>query len=38
MKSIDQTMFGVSGAAKASGFSRFSRLRGLIRRFNSSAQ
>ncbi len=38
MKSVDQVMFGASGTAKASGFSRFSRLRGLMRRFSSSSQ
>ena len=38
MKSIDQVMLGASGTAKASGLSRFSRLRGLIRRFSSSSQ
>lgn len=38
MKSMDQVMFGASSTASASGFYRFSRLRGLIRRFSSSAQ
>ena len=38
MKSIDQVMFGASGTARASGLSRFSRLRGLIRRFSSNSQ
>ena len=35
MKFIDQVMFGASGTARASGLSRFNRLRDLIRRFNS---
>ena len=35
---IDHVMFGATGMARASGLSRFSRLRGLISRFNSSAQ
>ena len=38
MKSMDQVMLGDSGTARASGLSRFSRLRGLIRRFSSSSQ
>lgn len=38
MKSINQVMLGASDTAKASGLSRFSRLRGLIRRFSSKAQ
>ena len=35
---MDQVMFGAFGLDNASGFSRFSRCRGLIRRFRSSAQ
>jgi len=35
---IDQVTFGASGTANASGLSRFRRLRGLMRRFNSSSQ
>jgi hypothetical protein len=35
---IDHVMFGASGTANASGLSRFRRLRGLMRRFNSSSQ
>jgi hypothetical protein len=38
MKSIDQTRFGASGTVKASGLSRFKRLRGLILRFNFSSR
>ena len=38
LSAIDQVMLGASGAASASGLSRFSRLRGLIRSFSSSAQ
>ncbi|MNT58135.1 hypothetical protein D3C72_1955530 [compost metagenome] len=38
MKSIDQTRFGFSGTARASGFSRFNRLRGLILRLSSSSR
>ena len=38
MKSMDQVMFGASGTASTSGLSRFSRLRGLIRRFSSVAR
>lgn len=38
MKSINQVMLGASGTANASGLSRFNRLRGLMRRFSSSAQ
>ncbi len=38
MKSMDQTSFTPSGTFKASGLSRFSRLRGLIRRFSSSSR
>ncbi len=37
MKSTDQVMFGASGTAKASGLSRLSHLRYLIRRFISSS-
>ena len=38
MKSIDQVILRASGTASASGLSRFSRLRGLIRRFSSGSQ
>lgn len=38
MKSINQVMLSASGAARASGLSRFSRVRGMIRSFNSAAQ
>jgi hypothetical protein len=35
---IDRTKFGASGTANGSGLSRFSLLRGLIRRFSSSSR
>jgi hypothetical protein len=38
VQAIDQTRFGASGTASASGLSRFNRLRGLILRFIWSAQ
>lgn len=38
MTSEGKVMFGASGTAKASGLSRFRRLRGSMRRFNFSAQ
>ena len=38
MKSEGEVILGASGTAKAPGLSRFSRLRGLIRRFNSNSQ
>jgi len=36
MKFIDQVILCASGAASASGLSRFNRLRGLMRKFSSS--
>jgi hypothetical protein len=36
MMPIDHVMFGASGTARASGSSRVTRFRGLIRRFNAS--
>jgi len=36
MKSMDHISFAASGTASGSGFSRCSRLRGLIRMFSSS--
>ena len=38
MKSIDQVVLRATGTASASGLSRFSRFRGLIRRFSSGSQ
>ncbi len=38
METMEQTMFGASGTVRASGLSRFNRLRGLILKFNSSSR